>query len=59
MTSDNEPVFTETAQRFHQQKGTKTLIAGRGHAAQVMEDRSYVSSQVRFKRNETQDIRES
>ena len=34
MTSDNEPVFTETAQRFHQQKGTKTLIAGRGYAAQ-------------------------
>ena len=33
-TSDNEPVFTETAQRFHQQKGTKTLTAGRGHAAQ-------------------------
>lgn len=34
MTSDNEPVFTEAAQRFHQQKGTKTLTAGRGHAAQ-------------------------
>lgn len=58
MTSDNEPVFTEAAQRFHQQKEQRHWQQEGDMQLREMKDISYVSLQEGFKRSETQDIRE-